>query len=69
MTTEHRIQRLDQQRPAAAPADPDSPTQATSDVSRRAADLARIAQQAWEHCTDDVDIEAELEARRNASGQ
>lgn len=42
---------------------------AISDLARRAAELAKIAQEAWHDCAADVDIEAELEARRNASGQ
>jgi hypothetical protein len=52
---------------AAEAADPASA--ALSEASRRAAELARIAASALQHCTSDVDVEAELEARRNASGQ
>jgi len=40
-----------------------------SAAAQRAAELARIAGEAWDDCTRDVDVEAELLARRNASGQ
>lgn len=56
--------------PVTLPSAPaDAAAAAHSELSRRAADLARIADEAWEDCTKDVDIEGELAARRNASGQ
>lgn len=69
MSNEPSIQRQVRQRAAAAPSADAAEPEALSEVARRAAELARIAQQAWAHCAQDVDIEAELEARRNAGGQ
>ncbi len=67
MTIQRQRERV-QPGPATQPTSDESPeVSAMSDLSRRAAALAQIAQEAWHDCAQDV--EAELEARRNASGQ
>lgn len=56
--------------PPSAPTAPgDEAAVMVSAAAQRAAELARIAGEAWDDCTRDVDVEAELLARRNASGQ